>query len=152
MHKELHFIEETLKHHSAQSYYRQLYDRAEEKYSDKINHYLQTAFGDGNTGTKTCMDRFKTSSYNRYAEMIKLYNGWIKNGRVFILDKEQRHIYFLYKSDNLTANIYTHYNPFNYDCIEAGIKASHFNTEIRNERYDISQDDELLIKELHELP
>lgn len=135
--------------YSAQGWFVIRFDIAEQKHSDRFDEWLQTMYGNGKTGRQTCIDRMRVSCYNEYAEMIKRYNGFIENGKVFVLDKEQKHIYFLYKSDKQTANIYSHHNPFNYDCIEAGIKAEWFNKDVISEKYIISLDEDYLITELN---
>jgi hypothetical protein len=144
-------VRRILNDYSAQSWFRAKFDNAEQKQGVKFDEWLQIMYGSGKTGKQTCIDRFKLSCYNEYADMIKKYTGFIENGKVFVLDKDQKHIYFLYKSDKQTANIYTHHNPFNYDCIEAGIKAEWFNKEVISEKYIISIDEDYLITELNKL-
>lgn len=107
-----------------------------------------------------CIEASRNSKLNEYAKLIQMYTGWIQNGRLFVLNKAEKFVSFIYeiKKDGYTLNAKpktvickTHYNPLNVDCIEENISAKHLSETIINGGYEISKDEKYLIKECDKL-
>ena len=56
----------------------------------------------------------------------------------------------LYKVDDISHLAITHYNPLNVDCIEQSVSNNQFFKELES-RFEISANEEMLIKECDEL-
>ena len=106
--------------------------------------------GKDNPTIQECEENALRTFISEYAKMCEIYAGWIKNGKVFILDKRDRFVLALYKVDDIAHKAISHYNPLNIDCIEQSTSNKHFFEQL-NIRFDISTDEELLIKECDEL-
>ncbi len=115
----------------------------------------QTWHWEKNPTLEACIDNSITSKMLEYAEMVKLYAGWIKNGRLFVLNKKGKYVSFLYEvkrefafldSKPISAMLYTHYNPLNVDCIEESVKHEYLFDGIMSDTYDISVYEEEMIK------
>jgi hypothetical protein len=147
--KELDKILEIISNDSAMSFAERIMqlESQEKNYEAK----MRTMWGNDTEPLENCIERSKISYLRRYAEAVKLYTGFLQNGKVFVLDKEYKQIFFLHKSDKHVAGLYNHYNPLNVDCIETGISAKYFSGGVENGRYDVSQSDDDLIEELEAL-
>lgn len=104
--------------------------------------------GKDNPTLEECIEASRMSKLNRYAEAIKLYTGWISNGKVFVLDKEDKIVYFLYnkRSDGVTE-LYNHFNPLNVDRISEHVNSKCLSEYIVTGKYDVSADEEAIIGE-----
>jgi len=88
---------------------------------------------------------------NEYKKCCEIYAGWLKNGKVFILDRRDKLVLFLYKRDDVSHSSVVHYNPLNVDLVEQSCPNNHFFKEFENGRYDMSNNEDLIIKECAEL-
>ena len=99
---------------------------------------------------KECEENAIRTFVSEYSKMCEIYSGWLKNGKVFILDKRDKFILALYKVDDISHSAIVNYNPLNVDCIEQSVSNNQFFKELEN-RFEISADEEMLIKECDEL-
>ncbi len=126
--------------------------------------YMQGYWGGSKDTLEKCVQNSYVSKLNQYSKCVELYSGWIKNGGLFVLHKREKLITFLYKIEkdgySLDAKpknslLYIHYNPLNVDFIETSVRHEYlFNVltdDIWDEDYDISADEELIIKELEKI-
>lgn len=88
---------------------------------------------------------------NEYAKCIEIYTGFISNGFVYVLDRKNKCVFILYSNVGGYCSLYMHYNPLGYDCIEMKTSTSHLFGEIKNNIYDLSKDESLLINECDNL-
>lgn len=111
-------------------------------------HYKEDA------SLESCIENSMISKLNDYAKYVSIYSGWIKHGRLFILNKKEKFVSFLYGIENENSNLnakpklallYTHYNPLNVDCISESIKHEYLLNEILGSDYDISIDEQEMI-------
>lgn len=102
--------------------------------------------GKENPTIQECEENAFTTFVFEYAKMCEIYTGWVKNGKVFILDKRDNFVLALYKVDDIAHKAITNYNPLNVDCIEQAISNKQFFKELES-RFEISTDEETLIKE-----
>jgi len=145
----LNKIIETLKKETAFSFAETKLDnlRREENYQEMMK---QCYSGNDNPTIKECEENAIRTFVSEYAKMCEIYAGWLKNGKVFILDKRDKFILALYKVDDIAQLAITHYNPLNVDCIEQSVSNNQFFKELEV-RFEISTDEKLLIKECDEL-
>jgi len=143
--KQLNQIIETLKEHTAISYADEKLQnlRRQEDYQEIMK---QCYSGKDNPTIDECWENATVAFVSEYQKMSEIYAGWLKNGKVFILDKRDRFVLALYKVDDIAHKAITHYNPMNVDCIEQSISNKHFFEQL-NVRFDISTNEELLIEE-----
>jgi hypothetical protein len=143
--KQLNQIIKTLRNYTAFSFAKNKLDilRRDKNYQEMMK---QCYSGKDNPTIEECEENAIRTFIYEYAKMCEIYAGWLKNGKVFILDKRDRFILALYKVDDIAHKAITHYNPLNVDCIEHSISNKHFFEQL-NIRFDISTNEELLIKE-----
>ena len=101
--------------------------------------------GKDNPTIEECEENAIRTFIYEYSKMCEVYAGWLKNGKVFILDKRDRFILAVYKVDDTSHLAITHYNPLNVDCIEQSVSNNQFFKELEN-RFEISANEEMLIK------
>jgi hypothetical protein len=147
--KQLNQIIKTLREETAFSFSENKLEilRSKKDYREIMKQYYS---GKDNPTIQECEENALRTFISEYAKMCEIYAGWIKNGKVFILDKRDHFILALYKVDDITHKAISHYNPLNIDCIEQSTSNKHFFEQL-NIRFDISTDEELLIKECDEL-
>ncbi len=123
--------------------------------STYYEYMRQTWHWEENPPINACIENSMISKLNEYAEMVNIYAGWIKNGKLFVLNKKEKFVSFLYevKKDGysldakpISANLYTHYNPLNVDCIEESVNHSHLFDGIMSDTYVISVYEDEMIK------
>lgn len=91
------------------------------------------------------------SHLERYSDNVQALAGFLKMGSVFILDKQDKLIYFLASEDKVrgTVRLVANYNPLGVDCLEISIRSDMlFKT---TERFEFSLTEDKLMKELHAL-
>ena len=127
-----------------------------EEKPEYYEYMRQTWHWEEKPSLEACIESSYISKLNQYAEAVKMYTGWVKNGKLFILNKEEKFVSFLYgiKKDGFnldskpqSALLYTHYNPLNVDCIEESIAHEHIFNQLFGGKYDISTDEHQLIGE-----
>lgn len=106
-----------------------------------------------NPTLEECVQASRLSKLNQYAEAIEMYSGWVENGKIFVLNKKEGFVSFVFKLEKedytlnskiKTVRIRTNYNPKNVDCIEESISPEYFNERICDEYYDISKNEKEL--------
>lgn len=130
---------------------------AKEEKPEYYEYMRQTWHWEEKPTLEACVENSYISKLNQYADFVKMYTGWVKNGKLFVLNKEEKFVSFIYdiKKDGgtldakpVSAVLYTHYNPLNVDCIEESIAHEHiFNQLFGDGKYDISTDEHQLIGE-----
>ncbi len=144
-----------------------IYNSKTGAYSTEVvpyKEYMQNYWGNSKDTLEKCVQNSYVSKLNRYSKCIELYSGWIDNGKLFVLHKREKLITFLYKveKDSFKLNakpknalLYIHYNPLDVDFIETSVRHEYlFNglvDDIWSEEYDISADEEMIIKELEKI-
>lgn len=129
-----------------------------EEKPEYYEYMRQTWHWEEKPSLEACIESSYISKLNQYAEAVKMYTGWVRNGKLFVLNKEEKFVSFLFgvvkDGDNLdskpvSARLYTHYNPLNVDCIEESIAHEHIFNQLfgDNSKYDISTDEHQLIGE-----
>lgn len=126
--------------------------------------YMKSTWGyNGSEDLESCIERSRVSKLKEYAHYIVLYTGFIKNGRVFVLNKKEKFVSFLWdirNGDKLQSSnghkvgvtdLYTHYNPLNVDCISESVSSIHLFDKIGNNDYEISCDEKWIISECDKL-
>lgn len=109
--------------------------------------YMKATWGNENSTIESCIERSRISKLDEYAKYIHLYTGFIRNGGVFVLNKEEKFVSFIYEIKEKLAMLYTHYNPSKADCIEESINSKYlFNNMLKN-KYDFSKDENAMIKQ-----
>jgi len=147
--KELNRIIKVLTEESAISFA----EKKLKKLREEINYQeilKQCYSGKDNPTIDECIENAIATFISEYKKMCEIYSGWLKNGKVFILDKRDKFVLALYKVDDIAHKAISHYNPSNVDCIEQSVSNNQFFKELEN-RFEISTDEELLIKECDEL-
>lgn len=146
---ELKRIIKTLRDYTAFSFAETKLDnlRREENYQEMMK---QCYSGKDSPTIEECEENAIRTFVFEYAKMCEIYAGWLKNGKVFILDKRDKFILALYKVDDIAHSAIANYNPLNVDCIEQSVSNNQFFKELEN-RFEISADEETLIKECDEL-
>ncbi len=118
----------------------------EEVKVDYYEYMRQTWHWEEKPPLQDCVEASRVSKLKEYAGMVERYYGWIKNGKLFVLNKKEKFVSFLYevKKDGMfqakptTAMLYTHYNPLDVDCIEEAVNHSYLFDGIMSDTYDIS--------------
>ncbi len=117
----------------------------------------QTWSGKDNPTLEECIQASYSSKLEYYAQAVLMYVGFLKNGKVFVLDKEDKVIYFIYKKEQphgtalSWTNLFIHYDPLGKDIIEESVQTERLFSEHEKGRYDFSCDQKRLINELDEL-
>ncbi len=147
--KQLNQIIKTLREETAFSFAEKKLEilRSKKDYEETMKQYYS---GKDNPTIEECEENALRTFISEYAKMCEIYSGWLKNGKVFILDKRDKFILALYKVDDIAHKAITHYNPLNVDCVEQSTSNNQFFKELEI-RFEISADEELLIKECDEL-
>ncbi len=143
---------------------------------EKLSYYeyLDASYGLGkNEPIELLIERNFDSALKEYERMLEQYTGFNKHGKVFILNKKEKFVSFLYdvyiilpeggrasrlskepkKGESKRVTIHIHYNPLNVDCIEDHMGHDDLFGRVMNGTgdYGISLDEESLIKECDEL-
>lgn len=107
-----------------------------------------------------CIENSRNSKLMEYAKMLKMWTGFIENGKLFVLNKKEKFVSFIYEIEKdgiglsakpISVIAKTHYNPKKVDCIEDVFNAKYLSSEIEKELYDISKDEKALINECNVL-
>jgi hypothetical protein len=143
--KQLNQIIKTLREETAFSFAEKKLEilRIQKDYEETMK---QCYSGIDNPTIEECEENALRTFISEYAKMCEIYAGWLKNGKVFILDKRDHFILALYEVDDIVHKAIAHYNPLNVDCIEQSTSNKHFFKQL-NIRFDISTNEELLIEE-----
>lgn len=88
---------------------------------------------------------------DEYKKCCELYAGFIRNGKVFILDLVEKVVFFLYRVDEYSHKSVVHYNPLKLDLIERSFPNRRFIRELERGTHDLSKDESFLIKKCDEL-
>lgn len=123
---------------------------------DYYEYMRQMWHWEENPPLEKCIENSYISKLQDYAELTSTYAGFIKNGRLFVLNKKEKFVSFLYNTTKDSARLSakpknielkTNYNPNKVDCISETLKASYFDKLIQNGDFIVSKDG----KELNEL-
>lgn len=104
--------------------------------------------GKDNPTIEECEQNSLMQFINEYLTCCKIYSGWVKCGKIFILDRRERLIMALYENDGTNHKSIVHYNPLGVDLIEISINNRYFFEDVDEGVYELSRDPEGLIKEL----
>jgi hypothetical protein len=150
--KGLEQIEFTLKNYSAISFAETKLQAEKDAPNRDYYTYMRNCYsGKDNPTIEECEQNAFSQFINEYKKCCDIYAGWIDNGKVFILDKRDMVVLFLYKKNDVAHSSVVHYNPLNVDLVEQSCPNNHFFKEFENGRYDMSTKEDLLIKECDEL-
>ena len=168
----LQFLEEILTKRTAMQYADELFQKEKEertvtvmdKYGaieQKIVPYEEFMWnvwgGKKNDTIAKQVQASMCSKINRYAKAAEIFAGFYDNGGVFVLDKREKVVYLLYEKHDLKqaegtgVTLYVHYNPMEVDVIEVCSPSDFVFNDFKKERYDFSQDEDLIIKECDKL-
>jgi hypothetical protein len=118
------------------------------KRNENYYEYMSQVFsGAENPTIDECEETAKREFIAEYGKCCDLYSYWQKNGKLFILDRKNKFVLFLYKKDEERHIAVTHYNPLNYDCFEWGMSNKEFFEGLENGDFDLSADENDIIKE-----
>lgn len=127
-------------------------------YQKKVPYekFMQETWGTGNMTMKALIERSKDAKLNQYAGYIDLLTGFNKSGKVFVLNKKEKVVSFLYgeynnNEDKKFAKLHVHYNPLNVEYIFQHISSDYLFKNMENEEYDMSQMEGHIIKECDSL-
>jgi hypothetical protein len=93
-----------------------------------------------------CIENSLVAKLEYFSRLVALYTGFVKTGRLFVLNKKERFVSFYFakghpgQNDGF-SNLYVHYNPLGIDVVEETI----FNKHLSRDYYEISTDEEALI-------
>lgn len=150
--KGLEQIEFTLKNYSAITFAETKLQAEKDAPNRDYYTYMRNCYsGKDNPTIEECEQNAFIQFLNEYKKCCEIYAGWLINGKVFILDKRDKLVLFLYKKDDIAHSSVVHYNPLNVDLIELSCPNNHFFKEFENGRYDMSTNENLIIKECAEL-
>ena len=150
--KGLDQIEFTLKNYSAITFAETKLQAEKDAPNRDYYTYMRNCYsGKDNPTIEECEQNAFLQFINEYKKCCEIYAGWVSNGKVFILDKRDKLVLFLYKKDDVAHSSIVHYNPLNVDLIEQSCPNNHFFKEFESGRYDMSTNEDLIIKECAEL-
>jgi hypothetical protein len=89
-----------------------------------------------------------------YSDMCLKFVGFETNGSLFVLDKREKFVCFIYdirehENGQTSADMYIHYNPLKVDIIEQSVPSKFIFDDFEN--WSISKDEQSIIKECDEL-
>lgn len=151
MKNKIEYINKLLKTHTAFSF-------AEEKLSDikkgcierkeDYRDYMYDVFsGSVNPIIKECEQNAIHQFVLEYAKLCQVLIGFLVNGSVFILDRKNKFVSFLYEHRKGMYSAMTYYNPTNYDCLEWCNEEEVFIGKIQSEEFILSKNENDIIKE-----
>lgn len=124
---------------------------------DYYEYMRQTWHWEEKPPLEECIEKSRMSKLEAYANAIKMYTGWVKNGKLFVLNRKEKFVSFLYEvvkdGNNLdskpqTVSLHAHYNPLNVDCFEESMSHKYlFDQVVNGGHYDISTDENRMITE-----
>lgn len=123
----------------------------DDNHKDYYAHMRSCYSGEENPTIEKCEQNALLQFIREYSKCCEVYAGWVANGKVFILDRRDNVVLFLYKKDDISHSALVHYNPLNIDLIEQSCPNNHFFKEVEAGRYDISINETLIIKECDQL-
>lgn len=94
------------------------------------------------------LDRLRASCYRRYSMHCEVMAGFIECGKVFVLNRNDKIVFFLAGNKDGIAWLIPHYNPLNVDCIEQRTSVDHIFKNEANGIWDFSKDENKVIAEL----
>lgn len=110
-----------------------------------------------------CIENSLHAKLEDFSRLIALYTGFVKNGRLFFLNKKEKYVCFICESDWPSSNHgfvggHIHYNPLHVDIIAERIPdkrildnhLSYDNYEISTDEQDLIAKCDSLINESHE--
>lgn len=106
--------------------------------------------GKDNPSIDECEKAAYCQYVSEYAECCNIYKGWIENGYLFILDRRDRVVSFLYKKDDTHHGAVVHFNPFSVDLIEYTHRNDLFFSEL-GKRFELSKNEMELMDECSNL-
>lgn len=107
-----------------------------------------------------CRERSRMSKMNEYRDLLDKYCGWVKHGRIYVLNKKEMFVSFLFGEvpetnllDNMSGlgkrlQLCTHYNPLKVDCIEQTVKPTIVHD---SKKYKLSTIEKELVEECEKL-
>lgn len=93
-------------------------------------------------------DRLIASCLRRYATHCEAMAGFIECGKVFVINRRDKIVFFLAGNKDGVAWLIPHYNPLNVDCIEQRTPVDHIFKNEANGIWDFSKDESKIISEL----
>jgi hypothetical protein len=121
-----------------------------EKLKDKSGLYEEYSI-DGSELESIIVDRLRVSCLHRYKTHIEAYAGFIECGRVFVLNRADKILFFLAGNEDGVAWLIPHYNPLSVDVIEQRTSNNEIFHQPSREIWDFSKDEERMINELNSL-
>jgi len=150
--KGLEQIEFTLKNYSAITFAETKLKAEKDAPNRDYYTYMRNCYsGKDNPTIEECEENAMRQFIAEYGKCCEIYAGWLKNGKIFILSRKEKFVLFLYKKDDNSHSAVTHYNPLNVDCFEWGMSNKYFFEGLEKYEYDLSIDEQLMIKECDEL-
>lgn len=122
----------------------------DEKSKNKEDLYACWA-KDYNEPIEVVQSRLVLSCLKKYEEHIKAYRGFNECGKVFVLNRVEKVLYFLCDKTNGIARLITQYNPLNLDVFETSINSDYLFGQINKNQWDVSLSEADLRRELDEL-
>lgn len=115
--------------------------------------YMKQSWGTEGDTLEKCIERSKISKLNDYAEIVNYYAGFLENGKVFVLNKKEKYVCFLYAVDKEEneSYLYVHYNPLNVDIMSEIVDSDYLFKDIGLDMFDISTDENRMIDECNKL-
>jgi hypothetical protein len=151
MKTQLQIIQNALTNHTAYSFAQEKLSDVKkmflERSEDYYQHMHQTYSGAENPTIEECEKNAIRQFIFEYGQCCELFTGWQRNGSLFILDRKNRFVLFLYKKDEERHSAVTHYNPLNYDCFEWSMSTKRFFEGLENGEFDLSANENEIIKE-----
>ena len=129
-------------------------DHTQKKVS--YEEYLQTNFGKPGDSIEVCKNRCVVSYLEDYAYLINLYTGWVNNGKLFVLNTQEKYISFLFEKAKIAESpsiikLHTNYNPLGVDCIEQSMPVFQYQKLIDSQHLVQDTDENKLIQLCDEL-
>ena len=148
MQTQLEIIRDILKNYTAFSFAEKKLQAERDSPNRDYFTYMRNSYsGKDNPTIEECEENAKRQFISEYSKCCQLLTGWQFNGSVFILDRRNKFVLFLYHKDNSAHKAVTHYNPLEYDCYEWGMSNERFFEGLKKGEFDLSTNENELIKE-----
>jgi hypothetical protein len=150
MQTQLQIIKDVLTNHTAYSFADEKLSAVKKGVSERNENYYEYMYqvfsGAKNPTIEECEENANRQFISEYGKCRELLTGWQKNGSLFILDRKNKIVLFLYKKDKERHSAVSHYNPTNYDCLEWAMSNNRFFAGLENGEFVLSKDEDELIK------
>lgn len=146
----LEYIKTTIEQHTALSFAEQMLSMAKMQFSTTESYYdyLYHLFSNDPSPTIEELEGQLIDTYAKlYVNYVKMLEGWKSHGSLFVLDKRNNLVMFIFNIDDVTHDAYVHYNPTKFDCIKWSMPNNTFFKGVEDDDFVLSKDETEMIRE-----